>query len=302
MLRVATLPFQQTLADGIQRTQAKLVSAQEQWTTGKKATSYSGLGGSTLNVLSAHSMLSRNEAYAAAGKRLETTLSFYETNLTSLDNEMSGLRQNLLNAAGLEDGSGLDAAIEGAFAQFRTVLNTSVSGEYIFAGSQSQNAPFNVDTLADVATTPNADAFSSDTVRQSVRLSDEQSIGYGIDAAAIGSDFLEAFRTLEAAGPFNGKLTASQKTAISDAVAQLDSGLGTARAKNAQNGREFTRLDSLMGQNEQRGLMLQGIIAKNEEADLAAVAMNISQQKAVLEASYSVFAQISGLSLAQYLR
>lgn len=302
MLRIATLPFQQTLADGIQRAQAKLVTSQEQLTSGKKATSYSGLGGSTLNVLSAHSMLSRNEAYAAAGKRLETTLSFYETNLTALDNEMSGLRQNLLNAAGLEDGSGLDAAIEGAFAQFRTVLNTSVSGEYIFAGSQSQNAPFHVDTLADAATTTDVDAFSSDTVRHSVRLSDEQVIGYGIDAATIGADFLEAFRTLQAAGPFSGKLTAAQKTALADAAGQLDAGLGTVRAKNAQNGREFARLDSLMGQNAQRGLMLEGVIAKNEDADLATVAMNISQQKAVLEASYSVFAQISGLSLSQYLR
>lgn len=302
MLRVTTLPFQQTMADGIQRAQAKLTASQEQLNSGKRASSFSGLGGATLNVLSAHSMLSRNEAYSAVGKRLETTLSFYETNLTSLDGEMSGLRQNLQNAIGMTDGSGLDAAIEGAFAQFKTMLNTSVSGEYLFAGSQSHSAPFTLGTLADVAITSNADAFASDSVRQSARLSDEQSFSYGVDAASIGSDFLDAFRTLQAAGPFNGKLTTTQKDALNAALQQLDTGLGAVRARNAENGRDFARLDSIMGQTEQRNVMLQNVIAKNEDANLAEVAMNIAQQKTVLEASYSVFSQISGLSLAQYLR
>jgi flagellar hook-associated protein 3 FlgL len=51
-----------------------------------------------------------------------------------------------------------------------------------------------------------------------------------------------------------------------------------------------------------RSTLLQGIIQDNEDADLGQVAIDLAQQKTMLQASYSVFAQLSGLSLSSYLR
>jgi flagellar hook-associated protein 3 FlgL len=47
---------------------------------------------------------------------------------------------------------------------------------------------------------------------------------------------------------------------------------------------------------------LKDIISQNEDADLGQVATDLATQKTVLEASFSVFSQLSGLSLVNYLR
>ncbi len=90
--------------------------------------------------------------------------------------------------------------------------------------------------------------------------------------------------------------------AIKQAVAQLNTGLGDVRAINADNGRKQNQVDTLTARGEARGLVLQGVIQDNEDADLGQVAIDLAQQKTVLEASYSVFAQLSGLNLTAYLR
>ncbi|WP_204265676.1 flagellin, partial [Klebsiella pneumoniae] len=78
--------------------------------------------------------------------------------------------------------------------------------------------------------------------------------------------------------------------------------LGDLRAVNAENGRKQNQVDTLATRGEQRSLVLQGVIQDNEDADLGQVAIDLAQQKTVLEASYSVFAQLSGLNLAAYLK
>ena len=73
------------------------------------------------------------------------------------------------------------------------------------------------------------------------------------------------------------------------------------RAANAENGRRQSRVETLGERAEQRALVLNDIIAANEDADLGQVAVDLAQQRATLEASYSVFAQLSQLNLTKYL-
>ena len=113
---------------------------------------------------------------------------------------------------------------------------------------------------------------------------------------------LAAFRTLAEAGPIGAKPTAAQTEALKKAVGQIGTALGSVRAINGENGRKQAQLETLATRADQRGLIYKGIISRNEDADLGQVAIDIAQQKAVLEASYSVFSQLSGLSLVNYLR
>ena len=159
-----------------------------------------------------------------------------------------------------------------------------------------------MDTLAQAATTPAANAFHNDTVRANARVADGVDISYGVGASEIGANLYEAFRTLGQAGDIGVKPTDAQMDAIKQAVAQLNTGLGDVRAINADNGRKQNQVDTLTARGEARGLVLQGVIQDNEDADLGQVAIDLAQQKTVLEASYSVFAQLSGLNLTAYLR
>ncbi|PMZ80413.1 flagellin, partial [Pseudomonas sp. FW306-2-11AD] len=62
------------------------------------------------------------------------------------------------------------------------------------------------------------------------------------------------------------------------------------------------QVESMINSGDQRKTLLTGVIGANEDADLGQVATDISQQKTILEASYSVFSQLAGLSLVQYLK
>lgn len=302
MNRVATIPLQRTMSGAIMRSQEKLAITQTQLSTGKKAATFADLGTESVRNLSAHSLLARQEAQSTVSKRVGTTLSLYQANLEGIEDAVSDMKTSLMNAVGTGDSAGLQEAIQTAFDQFRTSLNASEGGTPLFGGSQVDQAPFSVDTLAGAAATPGASAFHNDTVRANARVADNVDVSYGIGASEIGANLYEAFRTLGGAGTIGSKLTDAQLDSIKQAMTQIDTGLGDLRAVNAENGRKQNQVDTLATRGDERSLVLKNVIQDNEDADLGQVAIDLAQNKSVLEASYSVFAQLSGLNLTNYLK
>jgi flagellar hook-associated protein 3 FlgL len=70
---------------------------------------------------------------------------------------------------------------------------------------------------------------------------------------------------------------------------------------NAENGRKQSQVDMLETRAKDREVLLTDVIGQVEDADLGQVALDISQRQTILEASYSVFAQLSSLSLTRFL-
>lgn len=302
MTRVATIPLQRTMSSAIQRSQEALAITQQRLSTGKKAADFADLGTETVRNLSAHSLLARQEAQSTVAKRVGTSLSLYQGHLESVEKAVGDLKLDILNAIGTRDGAGLQEAIETAFSQYRTSLNASEGGTPLFAGSQTDGKPFTPDTLADVAATTAADAFKDDGVRASARVADGVDVTYGITATAVGKDLYAAFQTLAQAGPIGTTPTTAQIDALKQAVDQLGTGIDSLQAVNADNGRKQNQVETLTTRGEQRSLLLEGVIETNEDADLGQVAIDLAQQKTMLQASYSVFAQLSDLSLVSYIR
>ncbi|TGX54182.1 flagellin [Sphingomonas gei] len=302
MTRVATIPLQRSMAGAIQRSQEALAITQQRLASGKKAADFADLGTETVRNLSAHSLLARQDAQSTVSKRVGTTLSIYQGHLEGIDKAVGDLKNDILNAVGTGDAAGLQEAIETAFSQYRTSLNANEGGAPMFAGSQTDGTPFTPDTLAQVATTSAADAFKDDGVRSSARVADGVDVVYGITASAVGKDLYAAFKTLAQAGTIGSKPTSAQLDALKQAVGQLGTGIDSLRAVNADNGRKQNQVETLATRGEQRGLLLEGVIETNEDADLGQVALDLAQQKTMLQASYSVFAQLSDLSLVNYIR
>lgn len=302
MTRVATIPLQRTLASGIMRSQENLATSQLQLNSGKKATDYAGLGLDAVRTLSARSMMAQQEAYKSNAGRVSTTLSLYDANLNQIDTSLSDLSKQMLEAIGTGDSPGLQAAIESAFGDVRTALNSSESGVPLFAGSQTSSTPFVPKTLQDTVGLDAADAFTNDNVRQSTRVGENIDLEHGIGASEVASNLIPAFRTLAEAGPFGEKLTDAQKQALTDAVAQLDVGLKDVRTVNATNGRNQNKIENLTDRADDRIDLFKELIGSVEDADLGQVAIDITQRQSILEASYSVFAQLNSMSLANFLK
>lgn len=301
-MRIATIPFQQTLANGIQQAQSKLAATQISLNSGKKAKDLAGLGSQAVATLSARSLLSRQDAQAASAKQLGVTLSLYDANITSIDDSSIDLHQQLLTALGTGQAANLQGAIEGAFSQFRSSLNATDGNGALFGGSQSDTAPFKLQTLSDAVGATTATAFANDDVRATARVGDGVDVAYGVTASEIGGNLLSVFRTLAEAGPIATTLTSAQSDAIKTALTQLDAALPQLRTVNAGNGQRQQQVETLQTRAEDRANLLTEYVSSNEDADYGQLATDLATQKTLLQASFSVFSQVSGLSLVNYLK
>lgn len=300
-MRVATIPLQQTTAFSIQRTQGKLAETQAQLSTGKKAPDLAALGSEAVRTLSAHTLLAKQESHAQNATRLGTTLSLYETSITAIENGSMELGNRLSLAVGTGEAAGLGEAISAAFDQFRSMLNTSEGGLPLFGGGIA-TTPYTPSKIEDLVGTVPADHFVDGKAIARARVGDGLDLNYGITATELGTAMTEVYRKLQEAGPFGELLTDAQKTALTDIKIELDAAVTDIRRVNSENGRRLAQTETLVDRANERALVLKDVISRNEDADLAQVAMDLSLHKTTLEASYSVFSQLSDLSLLNYLR
>ncbi|WP_234041654.1 flagellin [Erythrobacter aureus] len=290
------------MTDGIQRSQSRLGETQQDLATGRRVHSYADLGSNAVRSISAHSMLSRHKAEMQVSKHVETTLGLYDTHLTNMDNQLTEMRTQMLTALGNEDGTGLQEAFEGAFERFRDSLNADEGGVYLFGGSSSEVKPFMPKDFQAAQWNPTVNAFRSDGNQAKATIGENHTMTFGIGAREAGEQIYDAFRTLSQAAPFkDGEMTWGNKTAIRTALEQLDDGLGKLRNVNGENGRKMAKLDAITEAAEKRSLVFERIISESEDADLGKVATDLAKHQASLQASYSVFARLSSLSLTNYL-
>lgn len=82
----------------------------------------------------------------------------------------------------------------------------------------------------------------------------------------------------------------------------MNDGLKTLRAAHAENGRRQSQVESLAARASERTLILEKMVSRNEDADLAEVASQLVQRQTTLEASYTLFSRLSNFSLINFMR
>ena len=300
-MRVATIPFQQTMRSALQKSQQDLVTTQRRLATGKQAIDLAGLGTDAVRTLSTRSLLAGQEAQAKTARQVGTTLALYDANIGQVDTLATDLRTSLMTAIGAGKTSGLQQNAEAAFAQFRSALNATSEGRALFGGAQVDGPPFLPATLADTAGATVADAFANDDVRSSARVADGIDVNYGVTASELGGEMLAVFRTLAEAGPFGETPTPAQLAALQAAVGQLDAAVPQIRALASVNGARQAQVETLATRADDRKTLLESIVAKNEGVDYGQLSIDLETQKQLLDISSSVFVQITRMSLASYL-
>jgi flagellar hook-associated protein 3 FlgL len=98
MNRIASIPLQRTMSQAIQKSQQKLAKTQISLATGKKAHDYAALGTQTIRNLSAHSLVTQEEAHGAVSSRVGTTLQLNDTYLNQIDDSLAGLHTEIMTA------------------------------------------------------------------------------------------------------------------------------------------------------------------------------------------------------------
>jgi flagellar hook-associated protein 3 FlgL len=300
MARIATIPLQMLQSDAIARAQGKLSAAQTQLATGRRSEDYAGLGTDAAISLSGRSAIAAQEGYLAVSQRLQTQLSLVNSNLEGAHDAGTELRNALIRAVGTGEAPGLQESIQLAFGQFRASMNANGEKGYLFAGG-GKEAPFQASSLSDMQGVAADSLFRNGEVRATARVADGVDLEYGVVATDVGLGLAQAFKTLAEAGPFGERPTPAQMTALTEAVDQFRTGLQALSEGSSANGRRQARLEQFEAQAEERKTVMQELVGTAEDADLGRVAVEITQQQAVLEASYGVLARLSRLSLLNYL-
>lgn len=308
MTRVSSNTIQQSTIDSITRGQEKMASLQVQLATGKKASTYRDLGADTTKTLTARTTLDRTRAFQAASTQLTNTLNLYDIKFGQLNTLGDNLKTTLSQKSDGTSAS-LQSAVELAFVEFRSVLLSDDAGFPMFSPPKGEGDAFKLTTLTDAAllvgetdAEANDRAFGTSTGKNSTLVSEGVSMAYGADARTTGSQMLAAFRTLANQWPLSSPLTPAQSSAIDSAVTQINQAQLGINALTSENGANIKRLEDNDALANRRTETLSAIISNYEDANIAEVASKISQQKTLLESSYALFSQLSGLSLVNYLR
>ncbi|MFD1331954.1 hypothetical protein ACFQ4O_08065 [Methylopila musalis] len=182
----------------------------QQLSTGKKATTYAGLGAGGAVSLSMRARLASAESYQAVGDTVGVRVNMASTALTGLEalaSQYKTIDSNSfdLTTAGLTvDQSQAAADLQEAIAQ----LNVEVGGRYLFSGRSTDVKPV---LTADKILSDDGDKAGLKTVIAERKLADLGADGRGrLDVSdASGGTFTVS---QEASGPFGFKLTSVSST------------------------------------------------------------------------------------------
>jgi flagellar hook-associated protein 3 FlgL len=300
MTRVSSNSIQQSTIESIARAQEKMASLQLQLATGKKASTYRDLGADTTKTLTARTALDRTQAFQGASKQLTNTLNLYDIKFGQLNTLGDNLKAALAQKSDGASAS-LQTAVEQAFTEFRSVLLSDDAGFSMFSPPKGAGEAFKLTTLTDAVQTDDQ-AFGTSTGKNSALVAEGVSMAYGADARTTGSQMLAAFRTIANVLPLSSPLTSAQSSAIDAAVTQINQAQLGINALTSENGANLKRLEDIDDLANRRTETLNQIVSSFEDANIPEVASKISQQKSLLESSYALFSQLSGLSLVNYLR
>jgi flagellar hook-associated protein 3 FlgL len=300
-MRVATFAMSERMLSASLTTQARLANLQIQEASGNVSNDYGGLGTSAQPLLDLEASLKISQSYADAAETAAGRIEVIYSTLSSVTDLLTDFRAQLTSLMSSDSGTtsraALTSAAEGYMTELASLLNTSYEGRYLFGGNSTLDLPVD---LTDYATTIDAEStsyYQGDDATASVKISRDQTVAYGITAGE--SAFEQAFRALAAiAGAGDSPSDELLQSAYDLVVSSLDETIAL-QSKVSINAGTLERAQERQADYQ---TMLEGAISDLRDADVTAIAVQISNYQTQLQASYSAIAKLQSLSLVDYLR
>lgn len=301
MTRVADLAFQQFTNASMAQLQQRMAKTNIQITTGKNAQMFKDIAGDTQRLLSLETQHARTSQYLKNAELVNGRLDVMETNASQLMDIASSFRTKLSQAVSNENGgtTNIDEEARVMLDQVASLLNVTHNGRYLFSGSRTDTAPVDLtDPDFTVPTVPSAadtDYYQGDDTTLSVQADVANSIDYGV--TADNPAFEKLIRSLHLAATGTSDDFPRLEEALSvvgEAIEEIPSVV--TRIGNAQQS-----LDSAIKAHDDALLYTEEAIGKIENVDLTKAITQVSQDQSTLEASFAVLAQVSRVSLLDFL-
>jgi len=312
---------------------SQIADLSRQVSTGSVADTYADLGSKAGTSLNLHAQYNALVNYVGTINGVALKTNNMDTSLSNITSQIQNVTSAMLKLSqGGVPNAGTLAQIQtnaqNALASIMASLNTSVGGEYVFAGNQTDKPPIADTTAAgtNVATivgTYSSSATPAATVIANLNAMTETQLGYDPGLAAAGNNTFQAAEnvtlnyTLKADGStfqqvIKGLAEISSLqydpnhptdfwALYTDAQSRLTTGSTGVTTAQGQLGITRNQMATLSTQQQATQLTVSSSISTFEDADLAQVAAQLATLQTQQQATYKIISDFSQNSLVQYL-
>ena len=307
MERISTSSAYNQVLNNLLAAEQAQSSAGAQLSSGEKATNLQGYasGAETLTALQATE--TQVAGYLNNTQVVSDRLATQDGALTEVAGAAGSALQAVTQAVAIGDASTLMSSLQAALSHAVDGLNTTFNGEYLFGGGQVNTPPVSATDLASLTAAPSiASLFNNDQRQITTQVDPTTSLNTGVLASNAGTPLLQALQALEAfdqgpGGPLNGPLTDTQKTFLTQQIANLTTVQTNLNGVVAQNGLMQAEVSKAQTDLGARQTMLQGLIGDATNADLPRASANLQQAQLAIEAAGQVFQSLNAASLLAIL-
>jgi len=295
-----------SLAD-IAKAQQQLVEAARQSSAQTKADDLKGYGREAQTLVSAERMVARTNGFLSTSRELTTRMQIQDVSLGRAADAVSTLKDALFQNVGIESGEGVRAQLDEAFSVLKDTMNTNLGGRYLFGGVVNDKPPITANSLTDLANNPLSSSLVQGAPAQTMRVEEGRTVQAGVVADDVITQAMTSIKNLAEMdqgpnGPFSGPLTAQQKQAITDELANLSDAFDHILAQQADNGRLSKEVETATDRQNSQIDTLNQAIGGITNVDLAEVAVKLNQAQYAYQASAGVFNVLRNMSLLDALK
>lgn len=304
MIRTSSFALHEHQLFNANRTQTRLQETTIQISSGRQSQDYAGISEQSRRVVSLEGMHMRSGNFVQQIDLIDARLTTMESSISQLQNIASGLKTLLVNATNGEnwDDLALDDRGQTMLDQFAGLLNVQEDGRYLFAGGTSNRAPVDLSVFNPNAggydqanpTLSNSGYYAGDSLQQSVRIDEDETLAYGITADDPAFEALG--RAIYLTRHANGDPAQLEQAlqAVEDAINRLPD-------VRSRVGADQIALEEAKGRHTELMDYVEKQIDDIQNVDVAAAMTRFSADEVLLEASFSVTAKLSQISLVNFL-
>ncbi len=302
-----TLRFTTQATLDVRRITRELAELQGKVASGKAANDLQGFGGGSSRLLNAQSLRAAADARGSIINQLQARFGVQGAALGQVAEASGLLAQSIREAISANDGRGIAIELDLSFASVVSALNETWNGQPLFAGERQGAGPVKIDTLDELlAATGPDDIFDEATRHQTIDLGVGEPIVLSAKASELSQGLFDTLEELKvmidaAGGTIGQPITAAQRDQLQAIAAQLDEETSKFTNEEGRAGQLQKRFDAERVRLQQRSNLLVKEIGDQADADIAEISIQLSTLMVQYEAAAKTFAELSQLSLLDYL-
>lgn len=302
-----SLRFSTQAMGDVRRITSELGRLQAQMASGSKANDLQGFGSASSRILTAQSLKASSDARGSVINQLQARFGVQGAALGQVAEASTLLAQSIREAISADDGRGITTELGLSFTSIVSALNETWNGQPLFAGERQGGGPIRVDTIAELQAAANIeDIFDEAERHQIIDLGTGAPVKLSAKASELSTGLFETIRDLKdmldaAGGTIGQPITDAQRDELIMFAARLSDEANRFTNEEGRAGQLQKRFENELTRLEERSNLLTKEIGDQADADLAQISIKISALMVQYEATAKTFADLSKLTLLDYL-